>query len=120
LTCAAAATAAARKITSPDECSEESVVVSQDASGGRFLPNGIPYYTVAITNTCLGCTVRDVHVSCGEFASSELVSPSDFRRVAVGDCLVRDGGPMGPGDSVAFEYSNSFPYDLQVASVSCA
>jgi hypothetical protein len=63
------------------------VAVSQDATGGRFLPNGIPYYTATITNACLECTVRDVHVSCGVFASSE--------------------------------YSNSFPYELQVASVSC-
>ncbi|KAK3140857.1 hypothetical protein QOZ80_5AG0406790 [Eleusine coracana subsp. coracana] len=122
-TAAAAATSnpsaamADRRITAPDECSEEAVVVSQDNQGP--MPNGIPSYAVTITNTCLGCTVRDVHVACGEFASTELVSPSEFRRLAVGDCLVRNGGAMGPGDTIAFEYSNSFQYDMDVVSVSC-
>ncbi|GJN36212.1 hypothetical protein PR202_gb25052 [Eleusine coracana subsp. coracana] len=106
-----------RRITAPDECSEEAVVVLQDNQGP--MPNGIPSYTVTITNTCLGCTVHDVHVACGEFASTELVSPSEFRRLTIGDCLVLDGGAMGPGDTIAFEYSNSFQYDMDVVSVSC-
>ncbi|XP_062201477.1 TPD1 protein homolog 1B-like [Phragmites australis] len=114
---AAVNAAAETMMMSPDDCSEEVVEVSQDNGGP--LPNGIPSYSVTITNTCLGCTVRDVHVSCGEFASTELVDPSDFRRVAYGDCLVRDGGPMGPGETILFEYSNSFLYPMDVASVSC-
>ncbi|TVU18104.1 hypothetical protein EJB05_34176, partial [Eragrostis curvula] len=99
------------------ECSEQSVVVSQD--GGGLTPNSISLYSVTITNTCMSCTVRDVHVSCGEFASTELVRPSEFRRLAVGDCLVRDGGALGPGETISFEYTNSFKYDMDVASVSC-
>jgi hypothetical protein len=91
--------------------------VSQVDAG--LLPNGIPSYSVTITNTCLDCTVRDVHVSCGEFASTELVDPSSFQRLAYGDCLVRDGAPIGPGETVSFEYSNSFMYSMDVASVSC-
>ncbi|KAJ1291833.1 hypothetical protein BS78_02G347200 [Paspalum vaginatum] len=100
-----------------DGCSEEVVKVYQNTAG--HLANGIPYYKVTITNTCLACTVSDVHVSCGEFASTELVRPSDFRRLAYGDCLVRDGGPIAPGEIVSFQYSNSFPYSLNVAAVSC-
>ncbi|XP_039827371.1 TPD1 protein homolog 1B-like [Panicum virgatum] len=100
-----------------DDCSEGVVQVSQVNAGP--LPSGIPSYSVTITNTCLDCTVRDVHVSCGEFASTVLVDPSSFRRLAYGDCLVGDGGPIGPGETVCFEYSNSFIYSMDVASVSC-
>ncbi|KAL6906376.1 hypothetical protein ACP4OV_003977 [Aristida adscensionis] len=113
----AAALLGAERIMSTDDCSVEVVQVSQ--SNGGFLPNGIPSYTVTITNTCLGCTVRDVHVACGEFASTELVDPGDFRRLAYGDCLVRGGGAMGPGDIVSFAYANSFQYPMDVASVDC-
>ena len=77
-------------------------------------------YSVTIANTCLHCTVRDVHISCGEFGQAQLVvAPADFRRVAVGDCLVRGGGALGPGESVSFRYSSLFQYHLHVASVSC-
>ncbi|KAL6642671.1 hypothetical protein ACP70R_020852 [Stipagrostis hirtigluma subsp. patula] len=113
----AAASYAAERMVSPDDCSEEVVQVSQQSGG--FLPDGIPSYSVTITNTCLACTVSEVHVSCGEFASTVLVDPGDFQRLAYGDCLVNGGGPMGPGDTVSFEYANSFQYPMDVASVSC-
>ncbi|XP_008675824.1 TPD1 protein homolog 1B [Zea mays] len=100
-----------------DPCSEEVVEVFQGSAGS--LPNGIPSYSVTITNTCLDCTVCDVHVSCGEFASTEVVDPSDFRRLSYGDCLVRNGGPIGPGETISFQYSNSFVYKMDVAAVSC-
>ncbi|CAN6324538.1 unnamed protein product [Urochloa humidicola] len=100
-----------------DGCPEGVVQVSQVNAGS--LPSGIPSYNVTITNTCLDCTVRDVHVSCGEFASTELVDPGNFQRLAYGDCLVKDGGPIGPGETVSFEYSNSFVYSMGVVSVSC-
>jgi len=106
-----------RRSTAPNECSLDAVVVSQAEAAGR--PGGVPCYSVTITNTCLSCTVRDLHVSCGEFASTVLVGPSSFRRLAYGDCLVGDGGPIGPGETVCFEYSNSFIYSMDVASVSC-
>ncbi|CAL4923867.1 unnamed protein product [Urochloa decumbens] len=98
-------------------CPDGVVQVSQVSAG--TLPSGIPSYSVTITNTCLDCTVRDVHVSCGEFASTELVDPGSFQRLAYGDCLVKDGGPIGPGETVSFEYSNSFIYSMGVVSVSC-
>jgi len=103
--------------TAPSECSQDAVVVSQAEAGGR--PGGVPCYSVKITNTCLSCTVRDIHVSCGEFGSARLVDPSDFRRLAVGDCIVRGGGAVRPGETVSFDYSNQFQYDLHVASASC-
>ncbi|CAL5097193.1 unnamed protein product [Urochloa decumbens] len=107
-----------QKAAAPSECSQSAVVVSQAEAG--LLPGGLPSYSVTITNTCLSCAVRDVHVSCGEFGSAELVDPGDFRRVAAGDCLVRGGGAMRPGETISFEYANMFQYDLDVASVACS
>ncbi|RLN39621.1 hypothetical protein C2845_PM01G45450 [Panicum miliaceum] len=101
----------------PDDCSEEDVVVYQ--SSANPLPSGIPAYTVQIINVCGGCTVADVHVSCGDFASTELVDPDKFQRVGFNDCVVKGGGPMEPSEAVSFQYSNSFSYQLNVASVAC-
>ncbi|CAN6193875.1 unnamed protein product [Urochloa humidicola] len=101
----------------PDDCSEEDVVVYQ--SSANPLPSGIPAYTVQITNVCGGCTVSDVHVSCGDFASTELVDPGKFQRIGFNDCIVKGGGAMEPSETVSFQYSNSFSYQLNVASVSC-
>jgi len=109
----------------PSECSEDAVEVSQsqDQQGADLpppSPGGVGTYSVTIANTCLHCTVRDVHISCGEFGQAQLVvAPADFRRVAVGVCLVRGGGALGPGESVSFRYSSLFQYHLHVASVSC-
>jgi len=101
----------------PDECSEEDVVVYQ--SSANPLPSGIPAYTVQITNVCGGCTVSGVHVACGDFASTELVDPDKFQRVGFNDCIVKGGAPMEPSEAVSFQYSNSFSYQLNVASVVC-
>ena len=106
-----------RRSTAPNECSLDAVVVSQAEAAGR--PGGVPCYSVTITNTCLSCTVRDLHVSCGEFGSARLVDPSDFRRLAVGDCIVRGGGALGAGETISFDYSNQFQFNLHVASASC-
>ncbi|KAL5225930.1 hypothetical protein ABZP36_012569 [Zizania latifolia] len=103
--------------TEPDSCSEEDVVVYQN--NAEHLPSGIPTYSVEIINVCASCTVYNVHVSCGEFASTELVDPSQFQRVGFHDCLVKGGGRMGPSESVSFLYSNSFPYSLEVTNVDC-
>jgi hypothetical protein len=104
---------------SSTSCSgEEAVVVYQ--SSANPLPSGIPAYTVQIINVCGGgCTVYDVHVSCGDFASTELVDPAKFQRVAFDDCVVKGGAALEPSETVSFQYSNSFSYQLSVASVAC-
>uniref|UniRef100_K3ZDA2 Lipoprotein n=1 Tax=Setaria italica TaxID=4555 RepID=K3ZDA2_SETIT len=106
LTAVEAVTAENRwKAAAPSECSEDAVVVSQSEAGER--PGGMPCYSVTITNTCFG--------------SGKLVDPSDFRRVAAGNCIVRGGGgAMQPSETISFEYSTQFQYDLGVASVSCS
>ncbi|KAG0549620.1 hypothetical protein BDA96_01G270500 [Sorghum bicolor] len=101
-----------------DGCSGEDVVVYQ--SSANPLPSGIPAYTVQIINVCSGgCTVYDVHVSCGDFASTELVDPAKFQRVSFNDCVVKGGGALEPSETISFQYSNSFSYHLTVASVAC-
>uniref|UniRef100_A0A0E0EWI2 Uncharacterized protein n=1 Tax=Oryza meridionalis TaxID=40149 RepID=A0A0E0EWI2_9ORYZ len=101
----------------PDSCSEQNVVVYQN--NAEHLPSGIPTYSVEIINVCTACTVYDVHISCGEFASAELVDPSQFQRIGFNDCLVKGGGRLGPSEAVSFQYSNSFAYPLAVANVAC-
>jgi hypothetical protein len=46
-------------------------------------------------------------------------SPATFRRLDFDDCLVKDGGPILPGDMISFEYANSFLYPMKVASADC-
>ncbi|KAL6640862.1 hypothetical protein ACP70R_019043 [Stipagrostis hirtigluma subsp. patula] len=96
------------------EC-EEAVDVSQhdDWAPG---PPGEPGVT-ACTSSTSASTARCTTSTSP--ASTDVVEPSDFRRVRYGDCIVRDGGAMGPGDEVDFEYSNSVSFPLEVASVSC-
>ncbi|GER52843.1 tapetum determinant 1 [Striga asiatica] len=101
------------------DCSKDSILVFQGPT--TRLPNGIPTYTVSIENVCLSglCTFSDIHMSCGWFSSARLVDPKVFRRLAYDDCLVNDGGPFNPGDTLSFQYANTFAYPLSVTSLSC-
>lgn len=99
-------------------CSMEDILLYQGATAP--LPNGIPTYTVQILNTCAGgCAVGVIHVRCGWFSSARLINPRVFRRLSFDDCLVNDGAAIAPGGSVSFQYANSFPYPLSVASGTC-
>ncbi|KAL1212986.1 putative TPD1 protein [Cardamine amara subsp. amara] len=100
------------------DCSKEDIVVFQGSTVP--LPNGVPAYTVEIFNTCdSGCSIAEIHVSCGWFSSVRLVNPRVFRRLNYDDCLVNDGQPLSPGETLSFQYANSFSYPLSVSSVSC-
>ncbi|XP_044497548.1 TPD1 protein homolog 1 [Mangifera indica] len=121
-------TAVARKLLqSPDDgdgnrigtaCSKDDIVILQGSTAP--LPNGIPSYTVQILNVCVsGCSISNIHVSCGWFSSARLVNPRVFRRVYYDDCLVNDGEPLGPGETLSFQYANSFRYPLTISNVAC-
>lgn len=100
------------------ECSKDDIVILQGTTSP--LPNGIPTYTVQILNVCVsGCSISNIHVSCGWFSSVRLINPSVFRRLYYDDCLVNDGEPVAPGECLSFQYSNSFSYPLSVSSVAC-
>lgn len=90
---------------------------------GTRLPSGVPAYTVDVMNRCSGsdgeCGIAGIHVRCGWFSSVSLVDPRKFRRLAEDDCLVNDGQPLLAGETISFEYSNSFPYQLSVADATC-
>lgn len=99
-------------------CSKNDIVVFQGPTAP--LPNGIPAYTVQILNVCVsGCSISNIHISCGWFSSVHLINPRVFRRMYYDDCLVNDGEALGPGETLSFQYANSFPYRLKVASVAC-
>jgi hypothetical protein len=58
---------------------------------------------------------------CG-FASSAPSAwwtPRKFRRLRHDDCLLNDGRPLLGGESISFEYANSFPYKLSVRAATC-
>ncbi|KAI3951753.1 hypothetical protein MKW98_013811, partial [Papaver atlanticum] len=102
-----------------EACSKDDIAVYQGPT--TPLPNGIPTYTVQILNLCLseGCSISNIHVSCGWFSSARLINPRLFRRQNYDDCLVNNGEAIGPGDSLSFQYANSFQYPLYVSSVTC-
>ncbi|MBA0748212.1 hypothetical protein Gogos_005059 [Gossypium gossypioides] len=96
-------------------CTKDDIVIFQGSTAP--LPNGIPSYTVQIMNVCLsGCSISNIHVSCGWFSSVRLINPTVFRRLYYDDCLVNDGEPLGPGECLSFDYANTFSYPLSVSS----
>ncbi|KAL5838855.1 hypothetical protein ACOSQ3_016024 [Xanthoceras sorbifolium] len=99
-------------------CSKDDIAIFQGSTAP--LPNGIPAYTVQILNVCVsGCSISNIHVSCGWFSSVRLINPTVFRRLYYDDCLVNDGEALGPGQTLSFQYANSFQYPLSVSSVTC-
>jgi len=89
------------------------------------LPGGVPAYKVDVINQCLGdldggdCAIAGIHVRCGWFSSVSLVDPRKFRRLGHDDCLLNDGRPLLGGETISFEYANSFPYELSVRVATC-
>ncbi|KAL8140878.1 hypothetical protein V2J09_006899 [Rumex salicifolius] len=99
-------------------CSDSDLVVNQGPS--HPLPSGIPTYTVQITNTCTtGCDIARIHIRCGWFSSARLIDPSLFKRVRYDDCLVNGGNPIPNGQTISFQYANTYSYPLAVTSMKC-
>jgi hypothetical protein len=69
------------------------------------------------------CATAGIHLRCGFFSSVSLVDPLKFRRLrhddCLLDCLLNDGRPLLGGESISFEYANSFPYKLSVRAATC-
>ncbi|XP_074567184.1 TPD1 protein homolog 1-like [Curcuma longa] len=104
-----------------DQCSMDDIVVNQGATGP--LPSGIPTYTVSVLNLCSvsgGCSMGNIHLSCGAFSSARLINPRIFRRLSINDCLLNNGRPLAPGSVVSFQYANSFSYRLAISNATCA
>ncbi|WMV53797.1 hypothetical protein MTR67_047182 [Solanum verrucosum] len=96
-------------------CPKSRIQVSQGAIGTI---GGIPQYRVQIVNGCESIC-DSIHVSCGQFASTKLINPSTFRRLAINDCLVNNGAPMKSGQVISFTYTNTFKYPMTVTSSMC-
>ncbi|CAL0319820.1 unnamed protein product [Lupinus luteus] len=100
------------------KCSMSDIVITQGPT--TPLPNGIPTYTVDITNMCVsGCNISGIHLSCGWFSSARLINPKLFKRLRYNDCLVNDGRSLVNGGSISFQYANTFLYPLSVSKVVC-
>ncbi|KAI8529245.1 hypothetical protein RHMOL_Rhmol12G0210400 [Rhododendron molle] len=101
-----------------DKCSKSDIVINQGPTPP--LPSGIPTYTVEIMNVCIsGCDIAGIHLSCGWFSSARLINPRIFKRLRYNDCLVNDGKPLVNGNTISFQYANTFHYPLSVSSVVC-
>ncbi|KAJ8437618.1 hypothetical protein Cgig2_005369 [Carnegiea gigantea] len=101
-----------------ESCSRDDIEIEQGPLA--TLPSGIPTYSVQILNVCVsGCTISNIHVSCGWFSSATLVDPNIFKRVSYDDCLVNAGEPLAAGQSLTFQYANTHSYPLSVSSVAC-
>ncbi|KAL6350122.1 hypothetical protein AAG906_004060 [Vitis piasezkii] len=99
-------------------CSNGDIVIAQSRVG--TLPSGIPSFSVEITNACArGCSISNLHLKCGMFASAVLVNPKIFKRQDVDDCLVNGGSPLAAGSTISFKYANTFQYPLSLASATC-
>ena len=101
-----------------EKCTKSDIVVNQGPTAP--LPSGIPTYTVEILNVCAtSCNIAAIHLKCGWFSSAKLINPKVFRRLGFDDCLVNDGKSLGVGESLSFQYANTFSYPMLVSSVAC-
>ena len=100
-------------------CSKSSITILQGQTAP--MPNGIPTYTAQVHNICVSgnCNIGNIHLSCGWFSTARTINPSVFRRLAYDDCLVNDGKPLRPGQTIIFSYANTFSYPMAVKSVTC-
>ncbi|KAM3269805.1 hypothetical protein P3S67_029711 [Capsicum chacoense] len=101
------------------KCCPSDIQIYQGPSG--YNGQHIPQYTVQIVNEASSIHgVFDVQIHCGEFASTNLIKPSIFRRIGdCGICLLKNGNRILPGEVISFKYSNILPYDLHVVQVKC-
>ncbi|KAL6350087.1 hypothetical protein AAG906_004025 [Vitis piasezkii] len=105
-------------VAAETNCSNGDIVIAQSRVG--TLPSGIPSFSVEITNACArGCSISNLHLKCGIFASAVLVNPKIFKRQDVDDCLVNGGSPLAAGSTISFKYANTFQYPLSLASATC-
>ncbi|KAL6350338.1 hypothetical protein AAG906_004287 [Vitis piasezkii] len=105
-------------VSAETNCSNGDIVIAQSRVG--TLPSGIPSFSVEITNACArACSISNLHLKCGMFASAVLVNPKIFKRLDVDDCLVNGGGPLAAGSTISFKYANTFQYPLSLASATC-
>lgn len=100
---------------STPSCTKADISITQGKSGNQ---NGIPAFSVQITNLCVNhnCQLKNIHVACAAFASARPLDSRVFQRIRYNDCLVMGGAPLRAGGSVAFEYANSSEYPMHVIS----
>jgi hypothetical protein len=76
----------------------QTINTGETASGGDMV------FEVEVKNLC-PCTVRDVHLNGGGFATTVAVDPAVFRADEGGVYLVNGGGPIESMGAVRFRYA---------------
>ncbi|WOG96851.1 hypothetical protein DCAR_0416189 [Daucus carota subsp. sativus] len=104
------------RIDSGQTCSTKDIQIYQWASG--YTGVHVPMYTVQILNEGTK-DVFGVRISCGDFASTNLINRLIFRRKDKGVCILKNGGQIKQGEMISFRYSNILPYTLKVLQVEC-
>ncbi|KAG6487980.1 hypothetical protein ZIOFF_056738 [Zingiber officinale] len=101
------------------DCSIWNLKVHQEQKGWL---RGIPVYQVSVLNTCFipnGCTLGNIHLTCGDFNTSFPINPAILRRLSFNDCLLWDGAPLPTAIAAYVEYAHSEPYPMTISSVTC-
>uniref|UniRef100_A0A0E0MFE8 Uncharacterized protein n=1 Tax=Oryza punctata TaxID=4537 RepID=A0A0E0MFE8_ORYPU len=90
--------------TNGDRCAATSSIDVQTINTGESAGGGDTVFEVQVKNLC-GCSVRDVRLDGGGFATTVEVDPTVFRAADGGDYLVNGGGPIASMATVTFRYS---------------
>ncbi|XP_006304682.2 uncharacterized protein At1g05835 [Capsella rubella] len=71
-------------------------------------------FRVEVMNKCLMCPVINLRLKCQGFPQS-LVDPTLLRvlSTSAGNCVVNDGLPLSPMQTLSFNYSNSHQFALR-------
>ncbi|WZZ15920.1 hypothetical protein YC2023_109009 [Brassica napus] len=102
-----------------DKIAQKMILLSFKAQRFHFHMEFLPSQLRSSTPCVSDCKITVINVTYGWFSSVRLVNPTVFRRLSYDNCLVKDGQPLAPGQTLSFLYANNFSYPLSVSSVSC-
>ncbi|WZZ59793.1 hypothetical protein YC2023_059900 [Brassica napus] len=83
-------------------CSVTGLLLSFKAQRFHFQTEFLLSQLRSSTPCVSDCKIMEINVTCGWFSSVRLVNPRVFRRLSYYDCLVKDGQPLAPGQTLSF------------------
>ncbi|KAF0896596.1 hypothetical protein E2562_026299 [Oryza meyeriana var. granulata] len=90
--------------TNGDRCAASSSIQVQTINTGESAGGGDMVFEVQVKNLC-SCSVRNVRLDGGGFATTVEVDPAVFRATDGGDYLVNGGEPIASMATVTFRYA---------------
>lgn len=97
-------------------CSLSDISVGQNRTTNWA--HGMPVWSVNITNNC-ACSRLEVKLNCFGFKTNLGVDPS-ILSVSENECLLKNGQPVGPFETVNFLYAWDFKFPFQPISAKIA